>query len=44
MAEFCRKCCKEVMGIDPDKHPEWIVENEGICEGCGYKYLKLENR
>jgi len=43
MSEFCRKCLKEVMGLDPDEYPEWLVKNGGICEGCGYKYLKEEN-
>lgn len=42
MANFCDKCLKEYMGItkkDVD-YKFWLVEDGGICEGCGYDYLK----
>jgi len=44
MAEFCMKCCKEVMGINPDKHPEWLVRKGDLCEGCGYLYLQSSKK
>ena len=42
MAEFCRKCCEEIMGLDPDKHTDWVVKDNWICEGCGYNYLEVK--
>ena len=38
MAEFCEECCKEVLGINPKEHPEWITKD--LCENCGYKWQK----
>jgi hypothetical protein len=40
MAEYCEKCCQEVMGVDPKKYPSWVVANGAPCEGCGFEYLK----
>lgn len=41
MALFCKECLRKVMGLDPKKHPEWLIDFEGdCCEGCVYKYLK----
>ncbi len=39
MAEFCPDCLQREMGLDPEEHPEWLVEYGFICEGCGYTYL-----
>ena len=48
MAVFCKDCIGKVMGITPkDKeYKAWLVEEGGICEGCGYEYLdkKLKER
>jgi len=44
MAEFCEKCLRKYMGLEPKSHPEWLVSNDGICEGCGYEYLKKKKR
>jgi hypothetical protein len=38
MAEFCRKCLKKVMGLEPKEHPEWLVGKGGVCEECGSAY------
>ena len=40
MAEFCEKCLKEQMGLEPKCYPEWLIIKGCICEGCGYKYLE----
>ena len=44
MAKFCKNCIKREMGLKKgDKYYEdWLVQNESICEGCGYNYLKNE--
>jgi len=44
MAEFCKYCLEREMGIKlTDKLSKgWLVKNNGICEGCGYEYLKKE--
>lgn len=40
MAQFCKKHCKEIMGIEPEEYPEWVVKDGFICESCGWKYLE----
>jgi hypothetical protein len=44
MAEFCEKCLVKYMGLESESHPEWLVNNGGICEGCGYEYLKRKKK
>lgn len=41
MAEFCKKHIKTIMGLEPSHklYTEWLTE-DGICEECGYDYLK----
>jgi hypothetical protein len=39
MAEYCKECLLKFMGVDPNQNPEWLVDDGGICEGCGYEYL-----
>jgi hypothetical protein len=40
MAEFCKKHCVEIMGLDPDKYKEWVCKYGHLCEECGYDYIE----
>lgn len=44
MAEFCKRHCKEIMGLNPAEHPEWVVQNGFRCEECGNKYMDEVNK
>jgi hypothetical protein len=45
MAEYCEKCIKECLGLEPndENYEAWLVGNECICEGCGYDYLDAQD-
>lgn len=30
---------KKYLGLDAETNPEWLICNEGVCEGCGFDYL-----
>ena len=44
MAEFCKDCLGEHMGLTADtkEGKAWLLNENSmsICEGCGYTYLK----
>lgn len=41
MAEFCEECFKKTFGHHPKGAVDlaWLTCT-GLCEGCGYEYLK----
>ncbi len=45
MAEFCKKHCKEILGITESDSSwnEWCCEGKDYpCEQCGYEHLEVK--
>lgn len=48
MAMFCKNCIERCMGLikGDEYYSSWVIpDGDGmICEGCGYEYLKGDDK